>query len=81
MSSVVPAPQHQAPLTVPQAARLLGISTTMAYEMAARNELPGMVRIGRLVKVHRPTLDRWLEEQAYAGTYRSADSVDRRSGG
>ncbi len=59
--------QQEPPLTVPQAARLLGISTTMAYQMAARDELPGMVRIGRLVKVYRPTLDKWLEEQAYKG--------------
>ncbi len=59
--------QQEPPLTVPQAARLLGISNTMAYQMAARDELPGMVRIGRLVKVHRPTLDRWLEEHAQGG--------------
>ncbi len=58
---------QEPPLTIPQAARLLGISNTMAYQMAARDELPGMVRIGRLVKVHRPTLDRWLEEQARGG--------------
>lgn len=51
-------------LTVPQAAEYLGIKNTKAYELAARNELPGLVRIGRLVKVHKPTLDRWLEEQA-----------------
>lgn len=51
-------------LTVPEAAEYLGIRNTKAYEMAARNELPGLVRIGRLVKVHKPTLDRWLEEQA-----------------
>ncbi len=54
-------------LTVPEAAQYLGIRNTKAYEMAARNDLPGLVRIGRLVKVHKPTLDRWLEEQA-AGT-------------
>lgn len=51
-------------LTVPQAAEYLGIKNTKAYELAARNELPGLIRIGRLVKVHKPTLDRWLEEQA-----------------
>ncbi len=51
-------------LTVPQAAEYLGIKNTKAYELAARNELPGLVRIGRLVKVHKPTLDRWLEAQA-----------------
>ncbi len=56
-------------LTVPQAAEYLGIKNTKAYELAARNELPGLVRIGRLVKVHNPTLDRWLEEQAAGATH------------
>ncbi len=49
----------------------------MAYEMAARDELPGMVRIGRLVKVHRPTLDRWLEEQAAGHVARLDGSTQR----
>jgi len=57
-------------LTVPQAAEYLGIKNTKAYALAAHNELPGLVRIGRLVKVHKPTLDRWLEEQA-AGVHGS----------
>ncbi|MEJ7654177.1 MAG: helix-turn-helix domain-containing protein [Chloroflexia bacterium] len=51
-------------LTAPQAAEYLGIGHTKTYEMIAHNELPGVIRIGRLVRIHRPTLDDWLEEQA-----------------
>ncbi len=63
MATVINTPERTM-LTVPQAAQYLGIKNTKAYELAARNELPGLVRIGRLVKVHKPTLDRWLEDQA-----------------
>ncbi len=62
-------------LTVPEAAAYLGIKSTKGYEMASRGELPGVVRIGRLVKVHLPTLDSWLAEQA-AG---SSDSTPSRA--
>jgi len=51
-------------LTVPEACEYLGIRPTKGYEMAARGDLPGVVRIGRLVKIHKPTLDRWLEATA-----------------
>ncbi|MGI8857535.1 MAG: hypothetical protein ACR2JW_17515 [Thermomicrobiales bacterium] len=33
------------------------------YEMAARG-VPGFVRNGRNIRIHRPTFERWLEEQA-----------------
>ncbi len=33
------------------------------YEMAARG-LPGFVRNGRNIRIHRPTFEAWLEEQA-----------------
>ena len=63
MATATPTPERTM-LTVPEAAQYLGIRNTKAYEMAARGEMPGLVRIGRLVKVHKPTLDRWLENQA-----------------
>lgn len=74
MTSATPV-SHRTMLTVPEAAEYLGIKATKGYEMASRGELPGVVRIGRLVKVHRPTLDSWLAEQA-AG---SSDSAPRRA--
>ncbi len=51
-------------LDIHEAAALLGVKKTKAYEMAASGEMPGVVRIGRLVKVHRPTLIEWLAEEA-----------------
>ncbi len=50
-------------LDIPQTAALLGIKKTKAYEMAARGELP-VVRVGRLVKIHRPTLEARLAQEA-----------------
>lgn len=47
-------------LTVPEAARLLGISRTSAYEAAHRGELP-IVQIGRRMLVPYRALLRLLE--------------------
>lgn len=46
-------------LTVAQAARLLGIGTTLAYALIGRGELPH-VRLGRAVRVPRRALDEWI---------------------
>ncbi len=40
-----------------------GYPSATLYEMAARG-VPGFVRNGRNIRVHRPTFERWLEEQA-----------------
>ncbi len=40
-----------------------GYPVATLYEMAARG-VPGFVRNGRNIRVHRPTFERWLEEQA-----------------
>jgi excisionase family DNA binding protein len=49
--------------TVTEAAKLLGISTTMAYEAARRGDLPVRV-IGRRMLVPRVALLRLLTEQS-----------------
>ena len=46
-------------LTVPQAAHLLGISRTHAYELVARGEL-AHVRLGRRIVVPRHALETLL---------------------
>jgi excisionase family DNA binding protein len=46
-------------LTVPEAARLLGIGRGLAYEAVARGEIPS-VRIGRRIVVPRYALDALL---------------------
>ena len=47
-------------LSVEDAARLLGISRTLAYEAVARGELPS-VRLGKRIVVPRRALDELLE--------------------
>lgn len=58
-------PLQTATLTVsiPETARLLGISNNLAYEAAARGELP-TVKIGRRVLVPRAALQRLLGVEA-----------------
>ena len=53
------APEDRLALTVPEAAALLGIGTTLAYELIDRNELPH-VRLGRAVRVSRRQLEEWI---------------------
>ncbi len=57
--------QHEY-LKVPEVAELLRIARSRAYEMAANGTLPGVVRIGRSLRVSREELDRWLENQSVA---------------
>lgn len=47
-----------------EAAELLGMSRSKVYELARSGELPGVVRFGGSVRVHRPTLEAALAEQA-----------------
>jgi excisionase family DNA binding protein len=56
---------HTATLTlsIPDVAKLLGISNNLAYEAAARGEIP-TVKIGRRVLVSRAALDRLLGAEA-----------------
>ena len=46
-------------LTVPEAAKLLRISRNLAYELIAKGEIPA-IRLGRVIRVPRGTLERWL---------------------
>ncbi len=49
-------------LTVPEAARLLRINRGKAYEMAASGTLPGVIRLGRTIRVDRDRLIAGLSE-------------------
>ncbi|MGH9027285.1 MAG: helix-turn-helix domain-containing protein [Acidimicrobiia bacterium] len=46
--------------TVPEAAKILGISRALAYELVGRGDIP-IVRLGRRVVVPRRALDALLE--------------------
>jgi excisionase family DNA binding protein len=50
-------------VSVPEAARLLGISRGGAYELARRGELPGAIRLGGRVVVSRSALLRALDNE------------------
>ncbi len=49
-------------LTVPQAARLLGMSPRRLYALVAQGAFPEgiTIRLGRAVRLSRPRLWRWL---------------------
>jgi excisionase family DNA binding protein len=58
-----PGPSHDGrslTLTIPQAAKLLGISTSMAYEAARCGELP-TIRLGSRVLVSRRRLEEMID--------------------
>jgi len=46
-------------LRVDEAARLLAIGTTLAYELVGRGDLPS-IRLGRSVRVPRAALEAWI---------------------
>lgn len=48
-------------VTVPEAARELGISRAKAYELARLGELPGVIKLGHRYVVSRTALDRVLD--------------------
>jgi len=50
-------------LRIAEAAKLLGVGRSTVYQLVAANAVP-VVRIGRLVRVPRDALLRWIEEQA-----------------
>jgi excisionase family DNA binding protein len=51
-------------LTAEQVSRLLGIPRSSVYEYARRGEDPlPAVRVGRHVRFHRMSLERWLADQ------------------
>lgn len=42
---------------------VLGIGRTRVYSMLATGELPGVIRLGRSVRISATCLRRWVEEQ------------------
>ena len=66
-------------LTVPEAARLLGISRNLAYEAVRRGEIP-CIRIGRRFLVPRVALERLLNVHTEE-THPGAQGTSRRKVG
>jgi len=48
--------------SIPEACALLGISRNLGYELARREELPGLIRLGRKrVVISKLAIDRLLQ--------------------
>jgi len=47
-------------LTVPELARLLRVNAKTVYRLVRANRIPGVHRVGRLVRIHREAALRWL---------------------
>lgn len=50
-------------LTIPQAARSLGISRSMLYSLITKKKGPPVIHLGRSVRVPAASLRKWIEEQ------------------
>jgi excisionase family DNA binding protein len=48
-------------MRVDEAAKRLGIARQTAYDLAARGELPGVLRLGRRILISRKQLEAFLE--------------------
>ncbi|MNS40854.1 Helix-turn-helix domain protein [compost metagenome] len=57
---------------IPKVAQILDVPHDTIYNMARRGELPGVVRIGRMIRVDSAKLLAWLDEggKALAGGWR-----------
>lgn len=52
-------------LSIPETARILGISRNLAYELAAKGELPGLIRLGqKRVVCSRLAIERLLQGES-----------------
>jgi len=52
-------------LSIPEVAEMLGISRNLAYELAARGELPGLIHLGqKRVVCSRLAIDRLLQGES-----------------
>lgn len=47
-------------LTVPQLAQLLQLPKSTAYDLLAANKIPGKLKLGRHLRIHRDTVLIWL---------------------
>ncbi len=51
-------------LRAEEAAHLIGLKRSKVAAMMAAGELPGVVRIGRAIRISREALEQWVREQA-----------------
>lgn len=54
-------------LRAEEVAKLLGISRSKAYSGLNSGLIPGRIKIDRALRCHRPTLLKWLADEASGG--------------
>ena len=64
-------------LSVDEAALQLGIGRSLAYDLARRGELPGVLRLGRRLVVSRAMLDQALGVRTEVGTMEDSRTAKR----
>ena len=69
MTTVAEAPRT---ISVGEAGAMLGIGRGLAYELAKRGELPGVLRLGHRYVVSRERIERVLAGDGHADTEQSA---------
>ena len=50
-------------LTINEAARVLRVGRSRAYLLASSGQMPGLIRIGRSIRVSRRALLAWIADQ------------------
>jgi excisionase family DNA binding protein len=68
-------------LTLPQAARQLGVSETLARQLARQGKLPGAFQLGKRWLVHRALFERGIEQLASIGELEPDDALAERDNG
>jgi excisionase family DNA binding protein len=55
-------------IKVEEAGKLISVGRAKAYQMAQSGEMPGVVRMGRSVRVSAAALGDWVRKQTEAGS-------------
>lgn len=50
-------------MTLKEMQKLLNIGATKAYELVSSGTIPGVIKIGRAIRINRRELDDWLKQQ------------------
>lgn len=69
--------QNKLTITVPEAARMLGISRGLAYEMAREGTIPAL-RFGRRMVIPLVAIERMLRETNRTALHHSVEEVGRK---
>ena len=70
-------PEKKLTITVPEAARMLGISRGLAYEMAREGTIPAL-RFGRRMVVPLAAIKRMLQENGTTALHSPVEEAGRR---